>query len=72
MVDPEHLEPGNHVFTGTVKAWGSELGVMLTDSGVLVTIITEGYQPVPEGTRLTLVTRRLKPRYQIISAHRAQ
>jgi hypothetical protein len=69
MVDPEHLEPGTHVFTGTVQAWGSELGVLLTDSGVAVTIITEGYAPVPEGTRLTLVTRRLRPRYQIMSAH---
>lgn len=72
MEDAEHLEPGTHVFTGTVKAWGSSLGVMLTDSGVAVTLVTEGFQPVPEGTRLTLVTRRLRPRYQIISAHRAE
>ncbi len=72
MVDPEHLEPGTHVFTGTVQAWGREVGVLLTDSGVAVTILTEDHAPVPEGTRLTLVTRRLRPRYQIMSVHTSE
>lgn len=59
------VEPDTHVFTGTVKAWRTDYGELLTDSGVTVPFVTRGLSPLREGTRVTLVARKLRPLYQI-------
>jgi hypothetical protein len=61
------VEPNTHVFTGTVTSWRSDYGELVTDSGVTVPLLTRGLAPVPVGTRLTLVTRKLKPLFLIES-----
>jgi hypothetical protein len=65
MDEPDPFEPGTHVFTGTVKIWRSGYGELVTDSGVTVPLLTQGHAPVREGARVTLVTRKLRPRFQI-------
>ncbi len=62
---PAQLEPGTHVFTGTIKAWRGDYGELLTDSGVTVPLVTQGLPPLPEGTRVTLVARKFRPLFQI-------
>lgn len=59
------VEPDQHVFTGTVRAWHRDYGELVTDSGVTVPLVTSGLPALPVGTRLTLVARKLKPLFQI-------
>lgn len=59
------VEPDTHVFTGTVKAWHSDYGELVTDSGVTIPVVTRGLPPLPVGTRLTLVARKFKPLFLI-------
>ena len=59
------VEPDTHVFTGTIKSWHSDYGELLTDSGVTIPLVTHGLAPLPVGSRLTLVARKLKPLYLI-------
>lgn len=59
------VEPNTHVFTGTVTAWHSEYGELVTDSGVTVPLLTRNLPAVPIGTRLTLVARKVRPLFQI-------
>jgi hypothetical protein len=59
------LEPGTHVFTGTVKVWRGDYGELLTDSGVTVPLTTQGHPPMREGARVTLVTRKFRPLFQV-------
>ena len=65
MDEIDAFEPGKHVFTGTVKVWRSGYGELLTDSGVTVPLVTQGHPPLREGTRVTLITRKLRPLFQI-------
>lgn len=65
MDDSHPVEPGAHVFTGTITAWNSDYGELFTDSGVTVPLFTRGLPAVPVGTRLTLVARKFKPLFQI-------
>jgi hypothetical protein len=65
MDEVDAFEPGTHVFTGTVKVWRSGYGELLTDSGVTVPLFTQGHPSLREGTRVTLVTRKLRPLFQI-------
>jgi hypothetical protein len=62
---PEILEPGTHVFSGTIRVWRSDYGELLTDSGVTVQLITQGQPMMREGERVTIVTRRFRPLYQV-------
>jgi hypothetical protein len=62
------VEPDSHVFTGTVTAWRSDYGELLTDSGVKVPLLTMGMPAIPVGTRVTLVARKFKPLFQIEKA----
>lgn len=62
------LEPGTHVFSGTITAWRSDYGELVTDSGVTVPLLTRDLPTVPVGTRLTLVVRKFKPLFQIEKA----
>jgi hypothetical protein len=59
------VEPDTHVFTGTVKAWHSDYGELITDSGVTIPLVTRGLAPMPVGTRMTLVARKLRPLFLI-------
>ncbi len=59
------VEPDTHVFTGTITAWRSDYGELVTDSGVTVPLLTRGLPAMPVGTRLTLVARKFKPLFQI-------
>ena len=61
----ETVEPDTHVFTGIVRAWRTDYGELLTDSGVTVPLLTRGLPPLSEGTRVTLVARKLRPLFQI-------
>jgi hypothetical protein len=62
---PNLLEPGTHVFSGTVKVWRSDYGELLTDSGVTVQLVTQGQPMMHVGERVTVVTRRFRPLYQV-------
>lgn len=62
---PNLLEPGTHVFSGTVKVWRSDYGELLTDSGVTVQLVTQGQPMMREGERVTVVTRRFRPLFQV-------
>jgi hypothetical protein len=59
------FEPGTHVFTGTVKVWRGDYGELLTDSGVTVPLTTQGHPTLLEGARVTLVTRKFRPLFQV-------
>ena len=61
----ETVESDTHVFTGIVRAWRSDYGELITDSGVTVPLVTRGLPPLPEGARVTLVARKLRPLFQI-------
>jgi len=66
MDDPDPFEPETHIFTGTVKRWGVRYGELLTDSGFAVHFLTQGHPPISEGTHVTIVTRKYRPRYVVI------
>jgi hypothetical protein len=71
MDDPESFEPGAHVFTGTIKSWNAVYGELVTDSGVSVPLITQGVTRVQIGSRVTIVARKLRPRFVIESVDKA-
>ena len=62
---PDLLEPGTHVFSGTVRVWGRDYAELLTDSGVTIQLVTQGHPDLRDGARVTVVTRRYRPLYQI-------
>jgi hypothetical protein len=72
MDDPDPFELGTYEFTGVVKIWRDSYGELTTNSGVTVLFVTQGFQPVPEGTRITIVTRKFRQRYQIERAFKAE
>lgn len=65
MDDNETFEPGTHVFTGVVKSWGPAMGELVTDSGLSIFLATEGQPQVPAGSRVTVTSRKYRPRYQV-------
>ncbi|MFT3729814.1 MAG: hypothetical protein QM780_18645 [Hyphomicrobium sp.] len=62
---PDLLEPGTHVFSGTLRVWGSNYAELLTDSGVTIQLVTQGSPSLRDGARVTVVTRRYRPLYQV-------
>ncbi len=62
---PDLLEPGTHVFSGTVRVWGSEYAELTMDSGVTIQLITQGHPVRRVGERVTIVARRYRPLYQV-------
>ncbi|CCB63882.1 conserved protein of unknown function [Hyphomicrobium sp. MC1] len=62
---PDLLEPGTHVFSGTVRVWGNDYAELHTDSGVTIQLVTQGLHTLRDGARITVVTRRYRPLYQI-------
>ena len=62
---PDLLEPGTHVFSGTVRMWRSDYAELVTDSGVTIPLIPRGHSDVREGSRITVVVRKYRPLYQI-------
>ncbi len=71
MADRGPLEENSQVFTGIIKSWRSDYGELLTDSGVTVPLVTEGYPAIPIGMRVTVVARKYKPLFQIEKLSRA-
>lgn len=66
--DPDPFEPGTQTFTGTIRSWRNNTAELVTDSGLSVLFhIQQGQQPVPEGTRITVTTRKYRPRYLVLS-----
>ncbi|MFN0219468.1 MAG: hypothetical protein ACKVP4_11720 [Hyphomicrobium sp.] len=65
MDDPEAFEPGDHVFTGTITTWNANFGELLTDSGVSVPLLTQGVTRMRVGARVTILARKLRPRFVI-------
>jgi hypothetical protein len=72
MDDPDPFELGTYEFTGVVKSWRGSYGELVTDSGVAVLFVTQGYESIPEGMRITVVARKFRPRYKIESAYAAE
>ena len=66
MDKPDQIEPGTHVFTGTVKRWDVHYGELLTDSGVALYIDTHGQPPVYVGAHVTVLARKYRPRYLVM------
>ena len=62
---PDLLEPGTHVFSGTVRVWGSDYAELTMDSGVTIQLITQGHPARRVGDRVTIVARRYRPLYQL-------
>ncbi|MBS0253484.1 MAG: hypothetical protein JSR78_20690 [Proteobacteria bacterium] len=62
---PDLLEPGTHVFSGTVRVWSSDYAELHTDSGVTIQLVTQGLHGLRDGARVTVVTRRYRPLYQV-------
>jgi hypothetical protein len=62
---PDLLEPGTHVFSGTVRVWGSDYAELLMDSGVTIHLIPQGHPTRRVGERVTIVARRYRPLYQV-------
>ncbi|HML30905.1 MAG TPA: hypothetical protein PKE16_19095 [Hyphomicrobium sp.] len=65
---PDLLEPGTHVFSGTVRVWGNDYAELHTDSGVTIQLVTQGHQRLRDGARITVVARRYRPLYQVEEA----
>lgn len=63
MDEADQLEPESQVFTGTVRAWRSGYGELLTDSGVTIFLTTRGQPALREGMRVTIVARKYRPRF---------
>jgi hypothetical protein len=53
------------VFSGTVRVWGSDYAELHTDSGVTIQLVTQGLHGLRDGARITVVTRRYRPLYQV-------
>jgi hypothetical protein len=66
MNDLDLFEQGTHVFTGTFKARHGPFAELVTDSGLSVTLTTEGNPQLLEGARVTVVARKYLPRYHMI------
>lgn len=62
---PDLLEPGTHVFSGTVRVWGSDYAELLMDSGVTIQLIPQGHPMRRVGERVTIFARRYRPLYQV-------
>lgn len=62
---PDLLEPGTHVFSGTVRVWGSDYAELTMDSGVTIQLITQGHPMRRAGERVTIVARKYRPLYQL-------
>jgi hypothetical protein len=72
MDKPDQIEPGTHVFTGTVKRWDVHYGELLTDSGVAVYIDTHGQPPVYVGAHVTVVARKYRPCYLVMGVRESR
>lgn len=64
-VTPDLLEPGTHVFSGTVRVWGSDYAELTMDSGVTIQLITQGHPMRRVGERVTITARKYRPLYQL-------
>ncbi len=62
---PDLLEQGTHVFSGTVRVWGNDYAELFTDSGVTIQLVTQAHPMLRDGERVTIVTRRFRPLYQV-------
>ena len=61
MDDLDPFEPGTHTYSGVVKAWNANSGELVTDSGLVLFLSTQGQPQVPIGARVSVVTRKYRP-----------
>jgi hypothetical protein len=61
MDDLDRFEQGTHTFSGTVRVWAATTAELITDSGLVLFLDTQGQPPVAPGTRVTVVTRKYRP-----------
>ena len=71
MGDDDPLEPGTHVFSGNITVWRPPIAEIVTDSGLTVPLSIDCVAAVAVGTRVTIVARRIKPRYQVVKITRS-
>ncbi len=62
----ELLETDTRVFTGKLTDWRQQRAKLVTDSGLTILLATNGLQPVAEGVRVTVVTRKYLPIYHVV------
>lgn len=65
------FEPGTHIFTGIVRKWRGNFCEFLTDSGIVVPLVTQGISPLTEGERMTITAKKYRPHYQVVKVHRS-
>ncbi len=70
MDENDTFEPGQHTFTGTIRSWSGNTGELQTDSGLAI-IFVAAAPPGPVGSRVTLSTRRYRPRYLVVNTAKA-
>lgn len=63
-IDP--FEHGTQSFTGTVKSWSANFAELQTDSGLIVFLDTRGQPQVPQGARVSIVTRKYRPCHMVM------
>ena len=66
MDELDPFEPGTHNFSGVVKAWTQNSAELVTDSGLVLFLSTQGQPPVPIGARISVVTRKYRPCYLVV------
>lgn len=71
MDESEHLEADPRVFAGMLTHCQDRRARLLTDSGLTVVLETNGLPPIPVGSRVTVVTRKYLPLYQVVRIVRA-
>jgi hypothetical protein len=66
MDDLDPFEGEVQAFSGTVRAWSSTAGELITDSGLIIFLDTHNQPAVPPGTRITIATRKYRPCYRVL------
>lgn len=66
MDESELLEADTRVFSGRLTQWKDRQARLVTDSGLTVMLETTGFKPLPDGARVTVVTRKYLPIYQVV------
>jgi len=66
MDESELLEADTRVFSGRLTQWEDRHARLVTDSGLTVVLETMGFKPLPDGARVTVVTRKYLPIYKVV------
>jgi hypothetical protein len=66
MDEGEFLEADTRMFSGRLAQWEDRHARFITDSGLTVVLETMGFKPLPDGARVTVVTRKYLPICQVV------